>query len=65
LTDVDLSTGTKRTPQQEAKSNATQDGQQHNAAIRRRKHKHRRKNLIYVKTTYLDRKKRRKKDVEG
>jgi len=38
------------------KSNAAQDDEQHNVALRRRNHK--RKNLIYVKTTYLDWKKR-------
>jgi len=52
LIDVDLSIGTKRTPRQDAKSNAAQDDEQHNAALRRRNHK--KKNLIYVKITYLD-----------
>jgi len=56
LTDVDLSIGIKRTPRQDKKSNAAQDDEQHNAALRRRnkKKKYKRKNLIYVKTTYLD-----------
>ena len=47
------------------KSNAAQDDKQHNAALRRRNHtKHKRENLNYMKTTYLDRKKREKKNVE-
>jgi len=55
LTYVDLSIGTEQTPQQDAKSNVAQDDEQHNIAIRRRNHKkHKRKNLIDVKTTYLD-----------
>jgi len=55
LTDVDLSIGTEQTPRQDAKSNATQDDEQHNAAIRQRNHKkHKTKNLIDVITTYLD-----------
>jgi len=55
LTDVDLSIGTEQTPQQDVKSNAAQDNEQHNAALRRRNHKkYKRKNLIDVKTTYLD-----------
>jgi len=52
LTDVDLSIGTEQTPRQDAKSNAAQDDEQYNTALRRRNHK--RKNLIDVKTTYLD-----------
>jgi len=39
LTDVDLSIGTKRTPRQDAKSNAAQDDEQHNATLRRQNHK--------------------------
>jgi len=39
LTDVDLSIGTDQTPRQDAKSNAAQDDEQHNAALRRRNHK--------------------------
>jgi len=36
-------------------TNAAQDDEQHNAALERRNHeKHKRKNLIYVKNTYLD-----------
>jgi len=55
LTDVDLSIGTEQTPRQNAKSNAAQDDEQHNAALRQRNHKkHKRKNLIDVKITYLD-----------
>jgi len=66
LTDVDLSTGTKRTLQQDVKSNAAQDDEQHKAALRRRNHKkHKRKNLIYVKITYLLKKKGGKIYVEG
>jgi len=58
LTDVDLPIGTKRTPRQDA----AQNDEQHNAALRRQNHKkHKIKNLMYVKTTYLDRNKRRKK----
>ncbi|KEH36769.1 hypothetical protein MTR_2g022230 [Medicago truncatula] len=61
-----LSKRIEQTPRQNAKSNAAQDDEQHNAALRRRNHrKHKRKNLVDVKTTYLDRKKRGKKDVEG
>jgi len=45
LTYVDLSIGTTQTPRQDAKSNAAQDDEQHNAALRRRNHKkHKRKN---------------------
>jgi len=52
LTDVDLTIGTKRTMRQDTKSNAAQDDQQYDAALRRRNHKkHKMKNLIYVKTT--------------
>ena len=59
LTDVDLPIGTKRTPRQDAKSDVAQDDEQHNAALRQQNHKkHKQKNLIYVKTTYLDWKKR-------
>jgi len=56
LTDVDLSIGTEQTPRQDAKSNAAQDDEQQNAALRRRNHKNHKtkKNLIDVKTTYLD-----------
>jgi len=36
---VDLSIGTKRTLRQDAKSNAAQDDEQHNTALRRRNHK--------------------------
>jgi len=55
LIDVDLPIGTKRTPRQDAKSNAAQDDKQHKAALRGRNHKKRKmKNLIYVKITYLD-----------
>jgi len=55
LIDVDLSIGIKQTPQQDAKSNAAQDDEQHNAALRRRNHKkHKKKNLMYVKITYLN-----------
>jgi len=39
LTEFDLSIGSKRTPQEEAKSNATQDDEQDNAALRRWNHK--------------------------
>ncbi|KEH33245.1 hypothetical protein MTR_3g032177 [Medicago truncatula] len=34
-----LSRGTEQTPRQNAKSNAAQDDEQHNAALRRRNHK--------------------------
>jgi len=51
LIDVDLSIGIKQTPRQDAKSNAAQDNEQHNAALRRRNHK---KHKTNVKTTYLD-----------
>jgi len=62
LTNVDLSIGNKRTPRQDAKSNAAQDYEQHDATLRRRKHtKNKRKNLIYVKNTYLNEKKREKR----
>jgi len=44
--------GCKRTPRQDTKSNAAQNDEQHNIALRRKKHK--RKNVIYMKTTYLD-----------
>jgi len=55
LSDVDLPIGTKRTPRQDAKSDAAQDDKQQIAALRRQNYKkHKRKNLIYVKTTYLD-----------
>jgi len=55
LTEDDLSTRTKQTPQQDAKSNAAQDDEQHNAALRRRNHKkHKMKKLICVKTIYLN-----------
>jgi len=58
LIDVDLSIGIKQTPRQDAKSNAAQDDEQHNAALRRQNHKkHNKKNLIYVKIIYLNRKK--------
>jgi len=33
LTDVDLSIGNKQTPRQDAKTNAAQDDEQHNAAL--------------------------------
>jgi len=39
LIDVDLSIGIKQTSRQDAKSNAAQDDEQHNAALRRRNHK--------------------------
>jgi len=45
LTEVGLSIGTKQIPLQDAKSNAAQDDEQHDAALRRRNHK---------KYTYLD-----------
>jgi len=55
LIEVDPSKGTKRTPQQDVKSNAAQEDDQHNAALRRRDHKkHKMENLICVKITYLD-----------
>jgi len=56
LTHADLSIENKRTPRQDAKSNVAQDDEQHNAALRRRNHKKNtiKKNLIYVKSTYLD-----------
>jgi len=45
------------------KSNVTQDDGQHNATLKRQNYKkHKRKILIHVKTTYLDRK---KKDAQG
>jgi len=34
MTEADLSIRIKRTPQQDAKSNAAQDDEQHNAALR-------------------------------
>ena len=62
MTIVDLSMGTEQTPRQDAESNAAPDDKQHNATLRRRNHKkHKRKNLIDVKTTYLDREKKGKK----
>jgi len=65
LTEADLSIWTKRTLQQDAKSNnITQDDKQHNAALRRRDHKKTQKNLIYVEITYLDQKKREKKILD-
>jgi len=61
MTDVDISIGNKWTTGR--KSNDADD-EQHNAALRRRNRKnHKRKNLIYVKTNFLDWKKREKKDV--
>jgi len=55
LVEIDLSIGTKRTPRQNVKSNAAQNGEQQIAALRRRNHKnHKWKNFIDVKTTYLD-----------
>jgi len=64
LVDVDLSIGTKRTPRQNSKSNATQDNEQHNAALRRQNHKRRkRKNLICE--NHLFRSKEKGKNVEG
>jgi len=55
LIEVDLSIGIKQISRQDAKSNAAQDDEQHKAALRRRTHKkHKKKNLIYVKITYLN-----------
>jgi len=55
LIDVDLSIVIKQKPRQDAKSNTAQDDEQHNATLRRRNHKkHKKKNLIYVKITYLN-----------
>jgi len=39
LIDVYLSIGIKQTPRQDAKSNAAQDDEQHNTALRRWNHK--------------------------
>ena len=45
---ADLLIGTKWTPQQDAKSNATQDDEQHNAAFRRRNHKKSQKKKVDI-----------------
>jgi len=66
LTDVDLSIGTKRTPQQDAKSNAALDDEQHNAALRQRNQKkHKRKKLDRCENHLFRLKEKWKKDVEG
>jgi len=55
LIGVDLSIVIKQTPRQDAKLNAAQDDEQHNATLRRRNHKkHKKKNLTYVKIAYLN-----------
>jgi len=64
LIDVDLSIEIKQTPQQDAKSNAAQDDEQHNAALRRQNHK-KHKNLDICENHLFKWKEKEKKDVEG
>jgi len=47
LADVDLSIETKQTPQQDVKSNAAQNDEQHNAAVRQQNHKKRKRKTLY------------------
>jgi len=53
LTEVELSIRTKRTPHQDAKSNATQDNKQHNAALNRRNHKEKHTEKLDMRENHL------------
>ena len=54
LTEADLSIWTKRTPQQDAKSNNTaQHDEQHNAALRRRNHEKTQKKTLDMSGNHL------------
>jgi len=65
LTDVDLSIGNKRTPRQDAKSNAAQDDEQQHAALRRRNHKKNKRENLMCENHLFRLKEKGKKDVEG
>jgi len=67
LTDVDLSIGNKRTPRPNAKSNAAQDDEQHNAALRRQNHtqKKQKEKLDMCENHLFRSKEKGEKDVEG
>jgi len=65
LTDVDHSIGNKRTPRQDTKSNATQDDEQHNAALKRRNHKKQNEKFDMCENHLFRLKEKGEKDVEG
>jgi len=65
LTDVDLSIGNKRTPRQDVKSNAAQDDEQHNAALRRQNHKKQKEKLDMCENHLFKLKEKGEKDEEG
>jgi len=64
LIDVDPSIEIKQTPRQYAKSNAAQDDEQHNAALRRRNHKKHKEKLDICENHLFKLKEKGKKDVK-
>jgi len=52
LTEADLSIVIKRTPQQDVKSNVTQDDEQHNTTIRRKNHKKTQKKKLNIRENH-------------
>jgi len=65
LIDVDLSIGIKQTLRQDAKSNAAQEDEQRNTALRRRNHKKHKEKLNICQNHLFKLKEKGKKDVEG
>jgi len=61
LTDVNLSIGNKQTPRQDAKTNAEQDDEQHNATLGRRNKKKQKEKLDMCGNHLFRLKEKRKK----